>query len=174
MSDPIPQANINFEAYLDGKRLIGIVGVTNPTISTVTAEVKGAGISGVVDQPIYGQIQAMSGTLEFRTITEDLNKLMGFGRLHLEFWNAVQGIDSSNGAYDVGQHKIIWGASFKNGNPGNLNPGEGQGRSVEFEVTYFKEIFKGKEKYEIDKFNNIFRVNGVDLLSKVKQAIGLM
>jgi len=174
MSKTIPQTNINYEMYLSGGRLVGTVDITQPNWAAITAEIKGAGIAGVIDQPIYGLFQAASGTVNFRTVTEDYSKLLVAGRMHIEFWNAVQGIDPSNGAYDVSQHKIVWGASLKTNTVGNLNVGEAQGRSLEFEITYFKEFFKGKELYEIDKFNNIFKVNGEDLLSKFKKAVGLM
>ena len=41
------------------------------------------------------------------------------------------------------------------------------------EVVYFKEEYDGKETVELDKYNEVFRVNGEDQIEQVRAAIGL-
>jgi phage tail tube protein FII len=54
-----------------------------------------------------------------------------------------------------------------------MNPGELQGRSLEFSVIYIKELVGGELVREIDKFNFKHDIGGEDFLSSVRSAIGL-
>lgn len=165
-------ANITFNAFLDGYKLLGLVQADLPTVSAVTAEIKGAGIAGPIDMPILGLTQAMSMTLNFRTVTPDAYMILDQKALHIELWAAVQTQDGSTGANKAVSHKIITRAMPKNLTPGKLSTGETQDRTVEFEVTYYKESYDGKAVLEVDKLNNVYKVNGNDLLSAVRAAIG--
>jgi len=42
-----------------------------------------------------------------------------------------------------------------------------------FEVDYIKISIDGKERVELDKYNYICKVDGVDYLSAVREALGL-
>jgi P2 family phage contractile tail tube protein len=174
MGSTTPQVNINYEMYLDGSRIIGTVDVTQPNLQAITAEMKGAGIAGSVEQPVNGLFQDLTGTINFRTVTGDTSKLLVQQRLHFEFWGAVQTVDPSTGQYVTKQHKIIWGATIKNNTIGNFNVGELQGRSLEYSITYLREFYDGKEVIELDKWNNKYVVNGEDMLQAFKRVVGLM
>jgi P2 family phage contractile tail tube protein len=60
----------------------------------------------------------------------------------------------------------------KSFNMGNLNVGTNSDSSTEMECTYIKVWFDGKEVVELDKFNYIYRVNGVDYLESVRRDLG--
>jgi len=159
--------------YLDGGRQVGTVDVTLPNVQMMTTEVKGAGIAGTIDSPVLGHTQSMTGTVNFRTVTSELRNLLQQRYQHIEFWGAVQTLDPATGQYVVKQHKIVWRATIKNNTLGNFNVGEAQGRSLEFEITYLKELFDNALVQEIDKLNYIHKVGGTDFLSSVRAAIGL-
>ena len=43
---------------------------------------------------------------------------------------------------------------------------------IEFEVPYMKIELDGKERVELDKYNYIYKVDGVDQLADVRAALG--
>jgi uncharacterized protein len=173
MAKTIPVATINYEVYLDGDRLLGTVQITQPDIQAMTVEMKGSGISGVTEEVIAGHFQAMSGTLQFRTVTEDSAKLLQSKYHHLEFWADVQTQDSATGENVEKQHKIIWRAKPKNLKPGTIGVGELQNREIEFGIVYYKEFFDNKQLFELDKYNYIYKVGEEDLLANARKILGL-
>ena len=173
MSNQTPDTGINYEVYdADGGRFIGLAQVDLPTVSAMTSEVKGAGISGAIDVPVIGHTQAMSMTLNFRTPTEQGYKLLKAKHHHLECWAAVQVTDPDSVQFLVKQHKVIIRGPTKVLTPGKLASGETHDRTTEIEVVYYKEEYDGKERVEIDKYNMIYRIEGEDQLEEVRAAIG--
>jgi len=164
------ETQIDYAVYLDGRTLLGTVEVTQPDIAAKTVDVEGAGISGTTSVPVTGHVQDMTGTLKFRTVSEDAAKILSQEYHHLEFWIAVQNTDASK--IIEKQHKIVWKAMPKSIKPGTTGVAQLQNRETEFNIVYFKEIYDGKEILEIDIFNYIYRVNGKDVLSNVKKLIG--
>jgi P2 family phage contractile tail tube protein len=167
------ELNINYEVYLDGKRLLGIAQVTQPNLQSMTQEMKGAGIAGSVDTVVLGHFQDMTGTISFRTVTSDVKKILVQQYHHLEFWAAVQTSDPATGKKIPKQHKIIWRAMPKANNIGTIAVGELQNRELEFSLTYLKELYDNDLVLELDKLNYIYKVGGEDLLSGVRSILGL-
>ena len=54
-------------------------------------------------------------------------------------------------------------------NAGTLKQGAQMGASVTLEVMYVLIEIDGQQKLELDKLNNVYKVNGVDLLAEVKR-----
>lgn len=71
----IDETVIGFAVYEDATEYIGISEVTLPEISNITEEISGAGIGGKIESVILGAIEAMSLTLNFRTVTNNAIKL---------------------------------------------------------------------------------------------------
>jgi len=168
-----PQMLINYSMYLEGGRQIGTVDITLPNIQAMTQTIQGAGIAGQVDTPVLGHVQNMTMTVNFRIATPDISLLLPQKYHHIEFWPALQNLNYGTGELEVVEQKIIVKAMPIGDNLGTLNPGELQGRSLEFNVIYLKEVVGGKELREIDVYNNKYVMNGSDMLSAVRQAIGI-
>ncbi|MDQ7104209.1 phage major tail tube protein [Serratia sp. MF2] len=172
MANKHNEATILYNVYLDGVKLAGTASADLPTVSALTTEVTGAGIAGAVDIPVMGLFQAMAMTLNFRTVTRDFKDLMNHQMHHIELWAAIQVTDPDTGSYSVAQHKFITRAIPKNLTPGSFAVGSTQDRTLEYEVTYLKETYAGEELYEIDKYNMIYSVGGVDLMAAAREAAG--
>ena len=65
----------NFAVYEDATEYYGMAEVTLPEITQISEEVKGAGIAGTLDGTFVGHLEAMSLTLNFRSVTTDAIKL---------------------------------------------------------------------------------------------------
>jgi len=168
-----PHMLINFSMFLEGARQIGTVDVTLPNVQAMTQSIQGAGIFGVVDTPVLGHVQNMTMTVNFRIAHPDIRLLLPQKYHHIEFWPGLQNLNAGSGELEVVEQKIIVKAMLIGDNLGTLNPGEVQGRSLEFNVIYLKEIVGGVELREIDVYNGKYVMNGNDMLAAVRQAIGV-
>jgi len=169
----VPEMLINYSMFLDGSRQLGTVDITLPNVQAMTQSVQGAGIAGVAEVPVLGHTQDMVMTVNFRVATAEVRLLLPQDYHHIEFWGALQGLDSGTGKLAVTDHKVIVKAMVKGDNLGTLNSGELQNRSLEFNVVYLKELVGGELIREVDKFNFIYYIGGQDLLSSVRSAIGI-
>ena len=65
----------SFAVYEDATEFYGMAEVTLPEVAQIAEEVKGAGISGAFNGAFTGQIESMTLTLNFRTVTPYAIKL---------------------------------------------------------------------------------------------------
>jgi len=168
-----PEMNITYECYHDGFRFIGTAEVELPALTAMTQEVSGAGIAGQVDSPVLGHFQAMGMTLTWRTVTDEIKRVLEQRYHHIELYAAIQTMDPGTGKYVTKQQKVITRAVPKAYTLGNLQIGQLQGTTMEFELNYCKMVFDNQDIFELDKYNQIYRVDGVDQLADVKRAVGL-
>ncbi len=173
MSNKMAEKLINFRVYNSGNDLLGVADVDLPSIESMTDTVKGAGIAGEVDSPTLGHYASMTCTLNWRTAgkaTIELAKPMAH---QIELRGAVQVYDSAAGTYGTIAQKIVLKAVPKNVGLGKLDVGTTQDTSSEFEVNYIKVFIDGKEVFELDKYNYICKIDGVDFLAETRKALGL-
>ena len=173
MSNVIPEKSINFKVYLNGEDLLGVAEGTIPPLESMTSEVKGAGVAGVVESPVIGHFNSTNFSLTWRTTTSDFMKLFNHSTNDLELFAALQQYDAGLGEYKVAQLHVYIKAITKTRTSGNLTVGELMDTQMEFEVPYMKIELDGKERIELDKYNYIYRVDGVDQLAEVRSALGM-
>jgi len=172
MSNMVPEKLINFRVYNETKTLLGMADAQLPSLEAMTDTVKGAGIAGEVESPVLGHFSSMSVTLNWRTVMNDLAGLAVQKSHQLELRGAQQVYDAGKGAYTVVPIKAVVKAVPKKTDLGKLEVGATQDSSWEGEVNYLKLFINNEERIELDKFNFIFKVNGVDYLADVKTALG--
>ena len=80
--------------------------------------------------------------------------------------------DAGLGEYVTKQLHIFCKAIPKNFTVGNLTVSDSSETESEFEVVYMKIELDGKERIEIDKYNYIYKVDGVDYLAGVRANLG--
>lgn len=146
--------------------------VTLPEITQISEEVKGAGIAGTFDGTFVGHLEAMSLTLNFRSVTTDAIKLAEPRKHQLDLRAAQQSWDNSTGRYVQQAVKHVLVVSPKKFAPGKLAPASSAEASGEYPVTYYATYIDGKKVLEIDILNFIYYVNGVDYLEDVRKALG--
>ena len=66
----IDELIINFRVYEDANEYLGMSEATLPEVSNLAEEIQGAGIAGNVEAVVLGHIEAMTLTLNFRTVTK--------------------------------------------------------------------------------------------------------
>lgn len=168
----IPEKLINFAVYGDGTEMLGAADITLPSLDPMTDGVSGAGIAGEVDSPVIGHFKSMTLGLKFRTITGDVASLAAPKAHHLDLRGSIQMFDSGTGTYIPTPVKVVVRAIPKKTSLGKLAVGKGQDAENEFEVVYLKLTLNGEEKLEVDKYNYICMIDGVDYLSVVRANLG--
>ncbi len=162
----------NFAVYEDATEYYGMAEVTLPEISSITEEVKGAGISGTFNGAFVGHIEAMTLTLNFRSVTKAAIRLLEPRNHQIDLRASQQVWDSGAGRFKQSHVKHVLMVTPTKYSPGKLAPASPAESSGEYAVTYFATYIDGVKIMEIDILNFIFFVNGVDYLEDVRKALG--
>ncbi len=168
----IPEKLINFAIYNDGNEMLGAADITLPSLDPMTDTVGGAGVAGEVESPVLGHFKSMSVGIKFRTITGNVTGLAAPKAHHLDMRGSIQMYDSGSGEYVPTPVKVVVKAMPKKTNLGKLAVGKPQDSENEFEVVYMKLWLDGTEEIEIDKYNYICVIDGVDYLAAVRANLG--
>lgn len=169
----VPEKLINFRVYEDGVDLLGIADVELPSLEAMTETVKGAGIAGEVESPALGHYGSMTCKINWRTVVKPTAHLAAPRAHNLDFRGASQVYDAATGEYRVQALKVTVRCTPKTTEFGKLDVGTTSDASNEFEVFYLKVSIDGRTIVEIDKYNYICIINGVDYMRKVREALGL-
>lgn len=169
----VPEKLINFRVYNNGADLVGSADVTLPKLNAMTQTVKGAGIAGEIDSPVLGHYSSTEVEINFRTIDKDSITLASPKGHHLDIRGAQQVYDSSTGEYVVKKVKLVVRGVPKTDDLGKLDVGATTDTKLTLECDYVKLSIDGETQIELDKYNYIANIGGVDYLADVRDALGL-
>ena len=167
-----PEAIIDFEVYEDGKNFYGISQAVLPNINFMTQQISGAGISGNIDAVLTGMVEAMSLTLNFREATGAAVSLMAPVRHNIDLRVASQHWNTDSIAKGISADKYVMVVLPKNTQPGTVAPASNADASGEYTVYYYAGYKDGNLIWEIDPWNYICKINGVDYMAEVRKALG--
>ncbi len=162
----------SFAVYEDATEFYGMAEVALPEISQIAEEVKGAGIAGAFNGAFVGHVEAMTLTLNFRSVTPDAIKLAEPRNHQIDLRASQQQYDNAAGIFKQVAVKHVLVVTPTKFAPGKLAPAASAEASGEYSVTYFATYIGGVKKMEIDVINFIYFVNGVDYLADVRKALG--
>lgn len=169
----VPEKLTGFRVYLDGDDLIGVADVTLPSLEAMTETVKGAGIAGEVDSPVVGHYGSMEVQLNWRTLEKSNVLLASPKGVHLDLRGAQQVYDSSAGEFIIRPVKVVVHGVPKTTELGKLDVGATTDTSNTIEANYLKVTIDGTELLELDKYNYICNIGGVDYMAEIRDALGL-
>ena len=162
----------NFAVYEDAIEYLGMSEATLPEVSNLAEEISGAGISGKVEAIVLGFVEAMTLTLNFRTVTPSAIKLAE-PRVHKIDLRAAQQVeDTRTGLIETRAVKHILKVKPKKYSPGKVATASAADASGEYAVSYYAIYIDGEKKMEIDPLNFIYFVNGADYLAQTRKALG--
>lgn len=172
MSNPIPEKVINYNAYLDDEKLVGIAGeVTLPNFEAMTETISGAGIAGEYESVTVGHFGSQTIEIPFRTLIDQSFNLLKLKGRSLVLRAAQQSYDVAAGETKKRPLKITLRGQAKGLNLGTLAVGGMTESTNTIEVLYIKIEENGIVVLEFDKLNFIFIVNGEDQLADVRNMI---
>ena len=168
----IPEIINNFNVYNgDGNDLAGVTGeMSLADLNNLTAEISGAGIAGKYNTPVIGQYDSIQQVIPFRIMYKDMADCMNPMKVvRLNVRGAIQLTDKSTGVSKFCGLRIVFGGRCVGSKPGSVQMANPMGSSVTIEATYVLVEIAGEKVVEIDKLNNICKINGEDLLEEVRR-----
>lgn len=167
------ELTIDFMVYEEGNRYLGTTSVTLPNLSYLITEMSGAGVAGKMETIVLGHLEAMTTTINMRTLNKEAAILSEPRKHTIELRQAVQENDTATGAMKINKVKHTLVLIPKTLTAGTVQPAAAGEPNLEFATHYWKESVNGEVVREIDPLNYIFKINGVDYLEEVKDALGM-
>lgn len=173
MANVIPEVLNHFNIYNSGNKLVGVSGeVELPELEAMTDTIEGAGIIGEIEDPVTGQFSSMSLTIPFATLYDSIFKICSTTKpADLTLRGSMQCMDPTTGATDYYPVKVVVRGKAKKTSLGKMSKGKKMEAEVELEVFYIKVDINGKNVLELDKLNFKYKLNGVDMLAKIRKQI---
>lgn len=167
-----PEVVNNFNVYNGGDKYMGVSGeVSLASLSAKTATVTGAGILGEYNTAVIGMFQSISQEIPFRIINQEYFTLLDSSRqAEIVLRSSVQNVNKETGG-TIGTQgmRIVFRGRPTAANPGTLKQGDLMNASVTLELTYILIEIDGESKFELDKLNSIYKINGNDLLAEIRK-----
>lgn len=174
----LPVGNLNFEVFdTNNNRILGLASVSLPNLDLKTVEVAGAGVLGSMDYGLFAQLENLEMTLRFRVLYDDATRFMSNNAQFLTLYAASERYASGEGTRAIEGLKIVCRGLAKSTNLGNIEPGENSDTEVVLHLDYIKiSATRGGNRetlLEFDRFNYVYNVDGLDLMTDYKAALGL-
>lgn len=164
---------IDYSVFKNGVEYLGTATVDLPEITYLVETIKGGGINGEIEAPAPGQTGAMTLTLHWRTMEAAAVSLMAPVSHTLDLRGSVQGFDPATNQYTESAVKITMRGRPLTLTPGSIEPAATMDTSNGFALSYIKILIDDNEKLEIDKYNYIHKVDGVDYLAQTRLNLGI-
>ena len=173
-TNKIPELLNDYRVYEEGKdNFVGATNVEIAGLSTKTVDISGIGLAGEISAPVVGHFESIEVTINWRVPTQRAITITGGAAIALEIYGDIQGWDSGDSKYVHQQLKVTVRGRGKNYEGGTIEPMNTMDSSNTIEVHYLKYELDGKEILLIDKYNYIFKVNGVDQMATIRKNIGM-
>ena len=153
------------------KRIADTTEITLPDLEYLTETLSGAGINGEIDLPTLGQLSAATLSISERSLGENSIEISAPKTQSLELRWAAMALNETTGTVETVDKKLIFKGLPKKLTLGKLAPNSAEESALAFEMLYLKYIVKGVVKIEIDKLNDVFKVNGVDYNAAIKNVL---
>lgn len=168
----MPESINKFNVYNGTNRLIGVTGaVEMPSFAAMTNTIAGAGIAGEYEAPVDGHFGSQQIKIPYAQIDEQefFDIVKGKGAIVLR--GAIQVRNVETDQVDKVAMVVTVRGPVKEFDMGSVEKAKAMSASVTKEVTYIKIVINNVVCLELDKFNNIYIINGEDQLAKVRAMI---
>lgn len=168
----IPEKVVNYNVYDGNEKLVGIAGaITLPNLEAMSETISGAGILGEYDSVSPGHFGPTPIEIPFRLLYDSSFSLFVPGKKTIILRASQQSYNVNAGKTEYRGLKITLKGAPKGLNLGSLEVGKPTESTNSIELHYIKIEENGNVLLELDKFNFIFAVNGVDVLKDIRSQI---
>lgn len=167
----IPTVLNNFNMYGDSHRFLGVASETTlPNFEYLTETIDGAGIGGEIEEAIEGSFGSLELESTFQNIgTEMFDYITHTGMVVLR--GSMQMTDTATQENQNQGIVVTVKGKVKSFDLGTMKKGGKGEPKVVREIVYFKLTINGKNVLELDKYNMVWKLNGVDRLESVRSQI---
>ncbi len=164
----LPTSLIAFSVYLDAVKDAGVVDIELPNIQFMTDTLSGAGISGEVEVPLPGLVQAMSMKIKKRAVNKQFTTLLAPRVHNLAFRGIVAMADPGHPTLKMKNRniRIVANVMPKGKNLGKGEIGKSMDSESEFSVLSIRVFVDEIPVTHIDPFNSKFMVDGIEYIDE--------
>lgn len=162
----------NANVYMDGNSLLGRAAeVELPDVKYKTADFDALGMIGITE--LFAGLEKMEAKIKWTSFyTEVMREAANpFKTVRLQVRSNLETFQGGGKVNEIPVVALITG-TFKNLPGGSRKKGEPAQPETNFSVSYIKVTVDGDELYEIDVLQNIYKVDGKDLLETYRKNIG--
>lgn len=153
------------------KRISDATEVTLPDLEYLSETISGAGMNGEFDLPTLGQFAAATLSIAARSLGDNAIEISAPHTQNLEFRWASQALNETTGDVEVVDKKVIFKGLPKKLGLGKIATNTAEEPALDYEMLALTYISKGVVKIEIDKLNDVFKVNGIDYNAAIKNVL---
>jgi hypothetical protein len=171
MGFKIPTVLNNFNTYGSGHKYVGVSSeVTLPSFEYLTETIDGAGIAGEIEEAIEGAFGSLETETTFQNISQEyFDYITQTGQI--TYRGSMQVLNTASQTNDYESIVVVTKGKVKSFDLGTLKKGGKGEPKVVREITYCKITIGGSAVLELDKYNMVWKLNGVDKLQKVRSQI---
>lgn len=166
----IPTKINRYNVYNKGNRLLGVgEEMTLPDFEPSSETVTGAGILGEIDDPTVGYFGNQELEIPFRLLDKETADMMDMTKaVQLEIRSAQQTTNTEGDIEFRPMRVVVRGRGGKL-TTGKVKAGSQMDTAITLTILYILIEVDGKTVVELDKLNEVYKVNGVDVLAKIKE-----
>lgn len=171
MGYKIPTVLNNFNTYGSGHKYVGVSSeVSLPSFEYMTETIDGAGIGGEIEEAIEGSFGSLETETSFQNISREMFDFITQTG-NVTYRGSMQVLNTATQTNDFEGLVVTTKGKVKSFELGSLKKGGKGEPKVVREITYCKIQIGGTTVLELDKYNLIWKLNGVDRLQKVRSQI---
>lgn len=169
----LPRKLKNLNCFNDGNNYLGVVqSFTPPKLSRKMEAYRAGGMDGSVNVDLGMDDGALDVQWTIGGLVDSMLKQYGANKADaclLRFTGALQRDDTG----DVDALEIVIRGRHSEIDQGELKTGETSAVTIQTKCAYYKLSLNGQVIHEVDLLNMVCIVNGVDVLAKQRQALGV-
>ncbi len=167
----IPTLLNNFNTYGGGHKFVGVSAeVTLPNFEYLTETIDGSGIGGEIEEAVEGSFGSLETETTFQNIGLEMFEFITQTGI-ITYRGSMQMTDTGSQTNDFSGIVVTTKGKVKSFDLGTLKKGGKGEPKVVREITYCKITIGGVNVLELDKYNLVWKLNGVDRLQKVRAQI---
>jgi len=170
MAKNIPTKVNRYNVYITGNKLLGMGDeMTLPDFETASETITGAGILGEIEDPTVGYFGNQEIEIPFRVLNQEAADLLDQTKaIQLTVRGTTQTLNSA-GDIEFVQIRVVVGGRMSKFSPGKLKAGSAMDTKVTLTLLNILIEVAGKSVLELDKLNEVYKANGIDVLAKIKE-----
>ena len=149
---------------------VGMASITLPSIEKKKATIEGMGVMGTIENPTRRALESMTLSSAFRGLTDNNMELLN-GVKSLDYRAALNVYDTALKVNRTVQIRVAVTGPVSTYDLGEAEVSNAMSVQADIEVYNLKVWLDKKPKIEFDKWNEIYRINGIDVASDVDEAV---
>ena len=164
---------VNFEVFDSGNRQLGLTDIELPEFNLKTVDISGAGLLGEYSAPVPGMAESMEVKLKWRVLNVQQGELFRHIQHRITCRGSQEFQQTGTGIFRQVPVRIEISGVPKTYSTGKFEPASTTDSELTVEISRLEIVVDNKQTTLLDKFNYIWKVNGVDEMAAIRKNLGI-